>query len=315
MRRHSVVIGCALLFGAQVTDALAQNSNSLPRLAYETVSEQQIVLSWPTSAAGFVMESTAQFSPENQWIVWADPPILESNRYMVRLSAAASAGFYRLRYEGPAVPPDPGSIAPILGPAVVVDLGSATSFLYSGTNAIQTGVTNGTIQAACAAVLRGVVTQSDGLALSGVTISILGHPEYGQTLSRLDGRFDLAVNGGGALAVQCEKSGFLPAQRTVQVPWQDFLEVPEVRMVPVDPVVTPVAFGSNVPLQVVRGSLQADEDGTRQATVLLPEAVRAVSEALDSRRDQGYVTVSLLAGGTPVGQLLARGRASAPNAP
>ena len=47
--------------------------------------------------------------------------------------------------------------------------------------------------------------------LPGAVISILDHPEFGQTLSRADGRFDLAVNGGGILTVNYEKAGYLPA--------------------------------------------------------------------------------------------------------
>src|SRR5208283_5910962 len=33
--------------------------------------------------------------------------------------------------------------------------------------------------------------------LPGVTITVINHPEFGQTLSRADGMFDLVVNGGG----------------------------------------------------------------------------------------------------------------------
>jgi len=42
-----------------------------------------------------------------------------------------------------------------------------------------------------------------------VTITVLNHPEFGQTLSRTDGMFDLAVNGGGALTLTFAKAGFL----------------------------------------------------------------------------------------------------------
>ena len=48
-------------------------------------------------------------------------------------------------------------------------------------------------------VLRGKVMKRDGSALSGVAVSVLNHPEFGQTLSRVDGGYDLAVNGGEPL--------------------------------------------------------------------------------------------------------------------
>jgi len=41
--------------------------------------------------------------------------------------------------------------------------------------------------------------------MPGVKISILNHPEFGQTLSRADGKFDLVVNGGGPVVVHYEK--------------------------------------------------------------------------------------------------------------
>ena len=63
------------------------------------------------------------------------------------------------------------------------------------------------------AVLRGLVKQRDHMPLSGVQITILNYPEYGQRLNREDGMFALAVNGGGLLVVNYAKDGYLPAQR------------------------------------------------------------------------------------------------------
>ena len=45
-------------------------------------------------------------------------------------------------------------------------------------------------------------------------------------MSRADGMFDLAVNGGGVLVVQHTRTGYLPAQRQVNVPWQDYAWLP-----------------------------------------------------------------------------------------
>jgi hypothetical protein len=70
-------------------------------------------------------------------------------------------------------------------------------------------------------VVRGKVSDRQDNPLPGVTVSILGHPELGQTQTRVDGVFDLAVNGGGSLTVDYRMAGYLPAQRQVTVPWQD----------------------------------------------------------------------------------------------
>ncbi len=123
------------------------------------------------------------------------------------------------------------------------------------------------------AVLRGKVMTRDGEPLSDVTITVLNHPEFGQTLSRADGMFDLAVNGGGFLTINYEKEGYLTAQRQVNVPWQDYIRLPDVVLIPVDTEVTVVDFSE--PVQVAQGSAITDEDGTRQATLLCPEGTQA----------------------------------------
>src|SRR6185312_8835868 len=77
------------------------------------------------------------------------------------------------------LPPDPVSVASPVDRTVVTTVFKATEFLYSGTNPIQTGVAAGTITPIRAAGLRGNVITRDGQPLSGVRISILGHPELG----------------------------------------------------------------------------------------------------------------------------------------
>src|SRR6266545_3294656 len=157
---------------------------------------------------------------------------------------------------GPTLPPDPSTVAPALDPTGVTTFVDATAFLYSGTSPIQTGVAPGTIAAQRVAVLRGKVLMRDGSVLPGATVRILNHPEFGQTLSRADGMYDLAVNGGGSLILVYEKSGFLAAQRRVEVPWRDFLAVEDVALVGLDPEVTAIDFGE--PVEVARGSSVTD---------------------------------------------------------
>ena len=100
------------------------------------------------------------------------------------------------------LPPDPSTVAPPVDTSVATTIGSSTTFLYSGTNPIQTGVAPKTILPTRAAVLRGKVLDKTNAPLPGVIITVLNHPEFGQTLSRADGMFDMAVNGGGPLTCQ-----------------------------------------------------------------------------------------------------------------
>lgn len=163
--------------------------------------------------------------------------------------------------------------APPVDQTVATTLAAATEFLYTGDNPIQTGVAEGTIEPVRVAVLRGKVLTRTGESLSGVTITVLNHPEYGRTLSRDDGMLDLAVNGGGYLTVNYQKDGYLTAQRQVDVPWQDYVWLPDVVLIPVDAKVTAIDFSE--PIQVAQGSPVTDEDGTRQATLLCPEGTQA----------------------------------------
>ncbi|MGH8583923.1 MAG: RHS repeat-associated core domain-containing protein, partial [Gammaproteobacteria bacterium] len=152
----------------------------------------------------------------------------------------------------------------------------ATAFLYTGSTPIQTGVAAGTIEAKRAAVIRGKVLKKDNSPLSGVTITILNHPELGQTLSRADGMFDMAVNGGGVLTFNYAKAGYLPAQRQIDAPWQDYAVLPDVVLLRPDPVVTTIDLTDTTqPLQVAVGSPVTDADGTRQAVVMIPQGTTA----------------------------------------
>ena len=120
------------------------------------------------------------------------------------------------------IPPEPADVAPQIDQTVATLHFAATEFLYTGTYPIQTGVEPGTIEEKRVNVLRGRVLNRDNNPLSGVIITILDHPEFGQTLSRLDGMFDMAVNGGGTLTLNYSKKGYLTAQRQIEAPWQRY---------------------------------------------------------------------------------------------
>src|SRR5207302_741233 len=126
----------------------------------------------------------------------------EAAPYVLRLTASDSllSSDSDIAVTVSPVPPPPTSlVAPPLDQSVVTTLSKATEFLYTGPDAVQTGVAAGTINLIRAAAVRGKVTTRDGAALPGVKITILNHPEFGETLSRVDGMFDMAVNGGGSL--------------------------------------------------------------------------------------------------------------------
>jgi len=95
------------------------------------------------------------------------------------------------------------------------------------------------------------VMTRDGNALAGAVVTILGNSQFGQTVSRANGAYDLAVNGARLLTVNFAATGFLPAQRQVQVPWQGFVSVPDVALVPLDTQVTTITANAGYFIQDV----------------------------------------------------------------
>ncbi len=183
----------------------------------------------------------------------------------------------------PSDPPDPPEppFAPPLPPGVPTSLYDATSFLYTGANPVQTGVSDGAIDPDKVAVLRGEVFDTDFEPLGNVTISILDHPEYGLTHTDEKGGFDMAVNGGGPVTLVFERDGYISIQRTVEPPWRDYLIAEPVALTRWDPAVTTVDSDSGAAFQVAQGTESEDLDGTRQATLLFPEGADATMELPD----------------------------------
>lgn len=167
--------------------------------------------------------------------------------------------------------------APPLDDTVATTLISATGFLYTGPNPIQTGVVPGTINPIRVAVLRGRILDRDDQPQPGVKITILNHPEFGQTLSRADGMFDMVVNGGGLLVLEYAKAGYLLVQRQLDTPWQDYMWAPDVVLIPHDSQVTAITLTAPFTMQVAQGSVISDSDGIRQATLLFPQGVTATA--------------------------------------
>nr|CDJ95832.1 EGF and NHL repeat and YD repeat domain containing protein [Haemonchus contortus] len=87
-------------------------------------------------------------------------------------------------------------------------------------------------------VIRGRVVWNGGangdskstVALPGVRVSDAANPLYGFTLSRLDGEFDLLVNGGRTVNLQFLRSPFQRLKRSVYVPPNEIVVVEPIKM-------------------------------------------------------------------------------------
>jgi RHS repeat-associated protein len=151
---------------------------------------------------------------------------------------------------------------------------STTSFLYEGASPVQVGVAAGTIQTDRVAVIRGRVFGNDGVTVaSGAVVTVLGHVEFGSTVTRSDGYYDLAVNGGPTYVVNVAASGMLPVQRRAATKVGDYSQVADIVLTPPQPpsadTFTP---GASVG-KLVRGPLTiagVDSDPQRRASIYFP---------------------------------------------
>ncbi|MDZ4675371.1 MAG: hypothetical protein SGI84_13015, partial [Gemmatimonadota bacterium] len=168
------------------------------------------------------------------------------------------------------LPPNPSAIAPKLTPSVQTSVYSATQFLYSGSNPSQTGVAAGTIRLKQAALVKGKVIDSAGAGLSGVAVSVLGHPELGQTMTRLtSGGYEMVVNGGGELTLAFAKAGYLTAQRPVNAEWNGWTALDSVSLVKITNRKTGVLLIGGPAIQIAKGDSTTDSVGVRQAVLMI----------------------------------------------
>lgn len=149
-------------------------------------------------------------------------------------------------------------------------------------------------------VVRGRVRGPTGEAgLAGVSVSVLGDTRVTTVQTDADGLFDLPVLGGRVVRLRYTLSGYLNAERVVQVPWADFRWADDVRMIAAPATNGDVAVAGDTPglqrdtaWQVVRapGALGGLDGGTcpavtwseRPITVLIPADVEACALSGDT---------------------------------
>ena len=72
------------------------NLPSLPTVA----SSGTLLILWPLTPAGFVLESTSDLTQTN-WLPVTTPPFQIGNQNLLPISTSGTNAFYRLRFPGP----------------------------------------------------------------------------------------------------------------------------------------------------------------------------------------------------------------------
>lgn len=177
-------------------------------------------------------------------------------------------------------PDDPSHVAPAIDRTIATDILGTNSFLFDPVTGVQTVPDPGVFEVARASVVRGRVLTPQGTPFAGVQIAVVGHPEYGYTVSRSDGMFDMVVNGGEFLRLEylhvdgAAGSNWIPAQRGVDVPRLGHAVVEDVTLVQEDTAATVISLSSwPTPVQHHLATTQTDGSGERTMLLLFHEGV------------------------------------------
>jgi hypothetical protein len=118
-------------------------------------------------------------------------------------------------------------------------------------------------------VITGLVQTIDDAPLADVSVTVLGHPEYGTAKTDVDGRFAIPAEGGTTITVNYQKQGLLASQRAAYVPWNDIAITETIKMIGKDLKATTVTFDGNPETVVTHRSTEvSDEFGSRSCTMV-----------------------------------------------
>lgn len=252
---------------------------------------------WGTAADGSTVDLTTRVAWAVTNAAIASVDSLGAARGVAAGTTTVSAAFEGLAdtaglavRQPEALPPDPATVASALDPTVASDMSKSVQFLYTGATPIQRNVAAGAIDTQRVTVVRGRVLDASASPLGGVRVSVLGKSQFGFTLTRADGMYDMAVNGGGPVTLAYEKNGWIAAQRRTETRWRDYVVVDDVHMIGFDGASTVVQMGAGTP-QIARGSAVADADGERRATVLILSGTSATLQTAAGAQPASALTI------------------------
>ncbi|XP_070560318.1 teneurin-3-like [Ptychodera flava] len=159
------------------------------------------------------------------------------------------------------------------------------SFLFMESS-IQIDADEDYIDPSLVTVLRGTVTGRDDTPLQSVIISIQGFPQYGYTITRRDGGFEMAVNGGSVLTAIFSKTNYISAQRSFQpIINQYHVFKTKVILLGIDNKVTMIDLEANE-VQVAEGSESNDAAGKRKGVVMFHPGTEATIMSYNGTENQ-----------------------------
>ncbi|MBI2377015.1 MAG: hypothetical protein HYV07_23645, partial [Deltaproteobacteria bacterium] len=229
-------------------------------------ADETFELALESGPSGMVLEGRLlSFTPARSQL----GPHLVTIRVADRSGAEARQSFVLEVFDVPVL------VAPPIDLTVATSVYEANKFQIEGPAPVQTGVAPGAVDPRRAVWLRGRAFLPDGSAAPGAQVSVVGSPELGSTRTRLDGFYDLLVNGGSLVTVRVERGGSFPVDRAIDTVLQETYSFPEVVLSSPSP---GTALDLTLPgAKVALGPFVEDERGARRAAVLFPPGVAAYS--------------------------------------
>ena len=273
-----------------VLKLLAQNSSTAPSLILFDASDSSdadgdaLTYNWNFDDG----ENSSEISPTHLF--------KNAGSFDVVLTVTDSKGVSRsatrtVQVDELVLPRDPAEIAPPLAEKVFQTNAEKYNFLYDHPEAAQRDVDLTKIDEERVMPIRGKILDTDNQPLSGVKVTVKDHPEFGYTLSREDGVWDLAANGGGDLTLEFDKVGFISAFRKVDTSKKSSRTLEDIIFTAIDSESTKISFNSNN-TQIHETSLSSDSDGERKTQILIPAETTAEVVLPDgSRKAMNSLTI------------------------
>ncbi|RPH88298.1 MAG: hypothetical protein EHM75_04015, partial [Desulfobacteraceae bacterium] len=218
-------------------------SNPLPLLS--AINPQALKAGGPEfkltlTGSNFTSASTVFFGQTPLPVIYLDSGRLEA---VIPAAALANAGTYPVTVGNPAPGgglsgPQNFSVTPVsnVAPLPVGSYGKPYEDLFPLDAAIPS------YDPKRFSLITGLAREGNGNPLSGVTVSLLGHPEYGTAVTDAGGRFSLPLDGGATFTVVYQKAGFLTAHRQVEAGWNTIANSETPVMIGEDAASTAIAF-------------------------------------------------------------------------
>ena len=245
-------------------------SNPIPVLSYfspKSIKAGSPGFTLTLTGSDFESAATVQFNNENVPATWVSDSRIEA---AIPAEAIKAEGNYPVVVFNPA--PGGGAAEALLFPVIRA---SSVALLPDGSfgkpyeDLFPADATIPAYDPKRFSLITGLVQEGSGNPLSGVIVSVQGHPEYGTTSTDTGGRFSLPLDGGALFTVAYQKTAFLTAHRQVEVGWNTIATAETLVMIVEDTAATAITFNGNAATIFTHtSSTVSDAFGRRSLTMI-----------------------------------------------